>query len=221
MNNLIIMENITKEEVFNQGGRIASTSWVASNVVFELPIDVADNVSIYYNVTLGKYCNINVGSVLYTQTQVGRFVSIGRNVEIGLAKHPVEYLSTHPFCVANTLFNRIDEYQKIRRVPWSFHEKTIIGNDVWIGAKACIVSGVHIGNGAVIAAGSVVTKDVPPYAIVGGVPAKIIRYRFSDNIISDLEKLKWWELDLKDIRNLPFDSIENCILELKAIRFQK
>ncbi len=72
-----------------------------------------------------------------------------------------------------------------------------IGNDVWIGANVLILDGVTIGNGAIIAAGAVVTKDVPPYAVVGGVPAKIIKYRFNKEEIDFLEQLKWWEKDEK------------------------
>lgn len=70
---------------------------------------------------------------------------------------------------------------------------TVVGNDVWIGARALIMSGVNIGNGAVVAAGSVVTKDVPPYAIVGGNPAKIIRYRFDASVIDKLQQIAWWD----------------------------
>lgn len=156
--------------------------------------------------------------MLFIPIIIGRFVSIGRNVEIGLAKHPIDYLSSHPFCVANTLFERSEGYDKIQRLPWSFHAPTIIGNDVWIGAKACVISGVTIGNGAIIAAGSVVTKNVPPYAIVGGVPSKIIRYRFSEQQITSLEQLKWWELPLEKIKNLPFNDIDLCIEQLYQLR---
>ena len=76
----------------------------------------------------------------------------------------------------------------------------VIGNDVWIGAQSILVSGIKIGDGAVIAANSVVTKDVPPYAIVGGSPAKVINYRFSEEIISELANLKWWDWDLAKIK---------------------
>jgi len=83
-------------------------------------------------------------------------------------------------------------------------KRTQIGNDVWIGARAIVLDGISIGDGAVIAAGAVVTKDVPPYAIVGGVPAKLIRYRFEDDVIQELLKWKWWDLSLDDLqKNAP------------------
>ena len=82
---------------------------------------------------------------------------------------------------------------------------------MWIGAKVNILSGVNIGNGVIIAAGSVVTKSIPPYSIVGGIPAKVIKMRFSDEIIEKLEALCWWNMDLDNLKDLPFENIEKCI----------
>jgi acetyltransferase-like isoleucine patch superfamily enzyme len=100
-------------------------------------------------------------------------------------------VSTHP-----AFFSRHHKSSSLSfAVDKSFEEKlnTTIGNDVWIGANAVVVDGVTIGDGAIIAAGAVVTKDVPPYTIVGGVPAKIIRKRFSEAEINFLLDLRWWE----------------------------
>lgn len=86
-------------------------------------------------------------------------------------------------------------------ISWTDHnsydefKEIYIGNDVWIGQRAMVMGGVRIGNGAVVGAGAVVTKDVPPYTIVGGVPAKIIRYRFSDKVVKKLQSSKWWDYD--------------------------
>ena len=90
-------------------------------------------------------------------------------------------------------------YSKERRFE-EFKAQIEIGNDVWIGDSAIIMDGVKIGDGSIIAAGAVVTKDVPPYAIVGGVPAKIIRYRFDEDDINFLLELSWWEKDKKWIK---------------------
>ncbi|MBR6646045.1 MAG: CatB-related O-acetyltransferase, partial [Clostridia bacterium] len=81
-----------------------------------------------------------------------------------------------------------------------FTETTIIGNDVWIGHSALILEGVKIGDGAIVGAGAVVTKDVPPYSIVVGVPAKVIKYRFSENEIAKLSELKWWDQSVEWIK---------------------
>lgn len=91
-----------------------------------------------------------------------------------------------------------------------------IGNDVWIGDHAVIVSGVTVGDGAVIGAGAVVTKDVPPYAIVGGIPAHIIRKRFSDAIIEDLLEIKWWDYEERLFTDIPMTDITKTIDVLKA-----
>jgi len=200
------------------GGRIAGTAAVADKAILETPVDIADQVTVYGGASVGAFTYINVGTVVYGRVKIGRFCSIGRQAEIGLANHPIDFLSTHPFQVARSLFLRYPGYESIRRIGWQFHKDTIIGNDVWIGAKVCVTGGVSIGDGAVVAAGAVVTTDVPPYSIVGGVPAKIIRHRFAATVIDDLLELRWWELPIESLANLPFDDIHACIVELKKIR---
>jgi tetrahydrodipicolinate N-succinyltransferase len=93
-----------------------------------------------------------------------------------------------------------------------------MGNDIWIGANATVLGGVTVGDGAVIAAGAVVTKDVPPYAIVVGTPATVKRLRYSDNIVERLLRAKWWELELADLSGLPFRDVERCLDAIEAIR---
>ena len=92
-----------------------------------------------------------------------------------------------------------------------------IGNDVWIGDGAFIKNGVTIGDGAIIGARAVVTKDIPPYAIVVGVPAKILKYRFSEQIIDRLLNTKWWNLDDSIIKKLPYYDIDKCLKILEEI----
>lgn len=91
----------------------------------------------------------------------------------------------------------------------------MVGNDVWIGRGAFIKNGLTLGDGCVIGARSVVTKDVPPYAIVAGNPARIIRYRFDEQTISKLLEIKWWEMDDDIIRNIPYDNIDKAIIFLE------
>lgn len=205
------------DEMFSAGGRIAKTAFVAKSAELSEPVDIADHVTVYGGTSVGKYTYINVYSVIYSMAQIGKFCSIGRSVEIGLASHPVDFLSTHPFQLADSLFHRNADYLNVKKVKWNFHKETKIGNDVWIGAKASISSGVTIGDGAIIAAGAVVSKDVEPYSIVGGVPAKLIRKRFSDETIKELLLLKWWDRPLSDLSHLPFDDIEECIRQLKKL----
>lgn len=123
-----------------------------------------------------------------TELHIGKFCSIAANVQVFLGgNHRTDWVTTFPFGHVST-----------QEFPWhgQGHPATrgdvVIGNDVWIGTDAVIMSGVHIGDGAVIAAGSHVVKDVPPYAIVGGNPAKVIRYRFTDVQIEKLCSIAWW-----------------------------
>jgi acetyltransferase-like isoleucine patch superfamily enzyme len=140
---------------------------------------------------IGEFSYIGHNSNIFRAT-IGKFCSISRFVNIGLSSHPSNFLSTSPvFFSANNAagYNWID-----KDVYDDNPDPILIGNDVWIGMNATIMGGVTVGNGAIIAAHSVVTKDVPPYAIVGGVPAKVIRYRFDDLLISKLESICWWDL---------------------------
>lgn len=140
---------------------------------------------------IGDYSYIGYSSNLYRAT-IGKFCSISKHVSIGLTHHPTDFLSTSPvfFTEHNATGIRWIEKDAYDDRP----ESVTIGNDVWIAMNVTIMGGVTIGNGAIIGAHSVVTKDVPPYAIVGGIPAKVIRYRFSASVIAKLQALKWWDL---------------------------
>lgn len=123
--------------------------------------------------------------------KIGKYCSIANETAVGMGTHPIKFLSTSPLFIATQngtghswlTDKKFDEYRQVT-----------LGHDVWVGAKVLIMGGVKIGTGAVIAAGAVVTKDVPPYAIVGGVPAKIIKYRFDEETIQCIMKSKWWDL---------------------------
>ncbi|WP_175620844.1 CatB-related O-acetyltransferase [Chryseobacterium schmidteae] len=162
------------------------------NVVFGKYNWLGNNV-IMINSVIGDFSYISDGSVI-CETQIGKFCSIGPNVRTAPGKHPTHtFVSTHPaiysnpdYCARN--FQSKDHHKPLRNVT--------IGNDVWICANAIIADGVKICDGAIIASNSVVTSDVEPYVIVGGVPAKFIRKRFTDEEIEILKKAKWWDQDL-------------------------
>jgi tetrahydrodipicolinate N-succinyltransferase len=109
------------------------------------------------------------------------------------------------------------DFDRMERTPDMFKHVTI-GNDVWTGHNVNILPGVSVDDGAVIGAGSVVTKDVPPYAIVAGVPAQVRRMRFPERTIERLLRLKWWELELSELSGLPFRDIDRCLDRVEAIR---
>lgn len=161
---------------------------------------------------IGDYTYVSTNTII-KHTVIGKFCSIASNCVIGESDHPYKFLSTSPIFYHNgNIFGEIwTEKDHIQ-----LYNKTEIGNDVWIGSGVFIKSGVKIGNGAVIAAGAIVVKDVPDYHIVGGVPAKLIKKRFSDKLIALLMKKQWWnwELDkLKKCQNKFVINDEDVLIE--------
>lgn len=161
---------------------------------------------------------------------IGRFCSIAADINAGQVEHPTDFLST-----ASALYgdwtpqwpsmagfyerNRGNVQQAIaqcRRQMSTKAGKIVIGNDVWIGYGAYISRGVTIGHGAVVAAHAVVTKDVPPYAIVAGVPARVIRYRFDEAVIARLLKLRWWLYGLNALEGVQFEDIHRALDQIEA-----
>ncbi|PTE24806.1 acetyltransferase [Staphylococcus equorum] len=153
------------------------------------------------NTQLGNYSYIGYNSHL-NNVRIGNYCSISSDVKIGLGTHPIHLFSTSPvFYSDNNPFNL-----KINKTHYNDNPKlTIIKNDVWIGSNVIIMDGVKVGNGAIIAAGSVVTKDISNYEIVGGVPAKLINKRFDEDTIKKLNASKWWENDARKLIELEFD----------------
>ena len=164
------------------------------------------------NSQIHKTAKINSGSTIVDSTigrysytcyddeivncEIGQFCSISDEVVIGGAEHPMDWVSTSP------VFQNVKHSgpkKKFARFEFEGIKRTFIGNDVWIGKRAIIKAGVLIGDGAIIGSGSVVTKDVPPYAVVGGVPAKILKYRFDEKTIAELMRVQWWNLSDDEI----------------------
>lgn len=138
-----------------------------------------------------SYGKIKIIDARGDDLQMGKFCSIAENVSLISGNHAYNYVTTYPFKSVKMWHNQWLPLDDIEDHIWN--DKTIIGNDVWIGQGVVIKGGITIGDGAIIAANAVVTKSVPPYAIVGGNPAKIIKYRFSEAQIKALLKIKWWE----------------------------
>jgi acetyltransferase-like isoleucine patch superfamily enzyme len=163
----------------------------------------------FINSSMGRYsfCGYDCQII---NTNIGAFCSLADDIKIGGARHPMEWVSTSPMFYNSGDFKKF-RYSKFDRIP---DKHTFIGNDVWIGTGVKIIQGVKIGTGAVVGAGSVVTKDVPPYAIVAGNPAKIVRMRFDEEIIQRLLKSEWWNLSDPELKELAlFIKDPICFLE--------
>lgn len=182
-----------RKSLFNK--KISSLSLVHENCI------ISPNAVVYMQarlsgVMLGDYSYIGRGTIIH-DTTIGKFCSISDFCVIGLPGHNMNTIST------SCLFSGVNNGTKSSWVKKDLPLVPInvkIGNDVWIGYRAMIPSNVTIGDGAVIAAGAVVVKDVPPYAVVGGVPAKIIKYRFSQDVIDKLLELRFWDKPDEDIK---------------------
>lgn len=191
----------------------------------ERNISLDDCVSITNPEGIGA--NTKIGYMTYIQpyfrcqsnTTIGRYCSIADHVRIGSANHPTDWLSSNPF---QYLYSESEAKKYPERyLTFNAYKKScVIGNDVWFGAQVFVMPGVTVGDGAIVAGGSIVTKDVPPYAIVGGAPAKIIRYRFDEPTIKELLNLKWWELPREVLyqNRVQFNDIKTAIEQLKIIK---
>lgn len=171
-----------------------------------------DNTCEIKHVSFGNYVTVRAHAKIYgsslndcsyvnkytyiSRATIGKFCSIAQDVKVGLGgTHPTrDFISTHPAFYSN---NREIQICFAKADIFEQYKQTIVGNDVWIGSNALIVDGLKIGNGAIVAVGSVVTNDVPDFAIVGGVPAKIIRYRFNPEEIEMINKSEWWNWSLE------------------------
>lgn len=172
-------------------------------------VDTHKHVMLYgpYSVeesTIGDYTYVAYNSNI-SNTIIGKFCSIGPNFLCGWGLHPLDGISTSPMFYSTRKQNgmtlsKVDKIEERKQI--------VIGNDVFIGANVTVLDGVTIGDGAVIGAGAVVSKDIPPYAVAVGCPIKIIKYRFDEERIEALKRIKWWEFDeerLKEVEHFFFD----------------
>lgn len=172
---------------------------------------------------IGAFTFFNGNSCIREVDSIGRFCMIGPDVTIGDPQHYVTDVSghiifTHSDCRHFLKFTNCENHyfqESFREKHKTKKPKITIGNDVWIGRNVMVMRGITIGDGAVIGAGALVTKDVLPYSVVGGVPAKFIKYRFTADIIEELEKIKWWEYGPEIMNGIDIENPQKAVEQLK------
>jgi virginiamycin A acetyltransferase len=169
-----------------EGNNIKLFAGVDIDAVTELetPVRVERNTVVHAS-RIGCYSYIGERSFVLA-ADIGRFCSGAQGVILGASGHPLDRVTTHTFPWHPADGGFVDS-------TGLSVERLRIGHDVWVGCNAVVLSGITVGNGAVIAAGAVVTRDVPDYAIVAGVPARLIRFRYSELLLTPLKALSWWE----------------------------
>lgn len=191
---------------------------ISDSCSLERPCRLTGDIDFKSKVSVGAFSSVDgmKATGVLRNVSIGRYTSIGRHVEIGLTDHPTTWLSTTAR-LYNAHYLGWEKWTG-KTVATQAHEisrPVTIGNDVWIGDHAIIMGGVNIGDGAVVAAGAVVTKDVPPYAIVGGVPARIIKFRFDDSTIRELLDLAWWHYDIADFGTVNWANVRAAVSSVR------
>ena len=199
----IIKKYIKNYRIKITNNTIINTRHISDNVKVGKNCMVHKNVMIGSNVEIGDCTYISSNTTIDSNVKIGKYCSIARNVFIAPGVHKSNYVTTHPI-LFNPYWRRklnIKENDKYDKQIGKEDETTYIGNDVWIALNVIIMRGVTIGDGAIIGAGSIVTKDVEPYSIVVGNPAKHIKYRFEEEHINELKKIKtkWWDLSKNEL----------------------
>jgi acetyltransferase-like isoleucine patch superfamily enzyme len=211
----------TRRRLFKRLGVLfpSGTTRIGPDCEFEAPCVLSDACNFKTAIEVGAWSNFAAvkGRGEINNAKIGRYCSIADNVNINPTQHPVCWLSisARQYNSGFLEFNRFGG--KELAVRQFVNDKSVeIGNDVWVGTNAVIMGGIKIGDGAIVAAGAVVTKDVPPYAVVGGVPAKVIKYRFDADTIKELLALKWWNYDIADFGEVDWSDVKEAIATIKA-----
>jgi acetyltransferase-like isoleucine patch superfamily enzyme len=192
--------------------------------VFEPPCFCQAGIEDATLLGIGAFTLINGGVI--SHVRIGRYCSLAPDVRIGSVEHPTDWLTTSDVAQFSGVHewdkfsapDQVPALQQIRRGYKNSRPMTELGNDVWIGQGVFIKAGVKIGDGAIVGARSVVTKDVPPYAVVAGTPATLKKMRFPQATIDRLQALQWWKYKIFDFFSEPLDDIEFVLARLESLK---
>jgi virginiamycin A acetyltransferase len=205
-------------------GLIGSTAGLNCELEYEAPVATGGVVA-HGKCRIGLFSYFNYGCEI-SDTAIGRYCSIGQRCILNPGEHPTGWLSTHPFASdpsgRSCGMETVPEYLAIAGAAARNSRPTqrvVLGHDIWLGANVIALSGVTIGDGAIIAAGAVVADNVPAFSICGGVPSRLIRYRFPEEIIRRLLALRWWDHDLSGIRDrIDYSDVEGALSLLEDLK---
>ncbi|CAN5408470.1 hypothetical protein BH09ACT10_BH09ACT10_25550 [soil metagenome] len=193
-----------------------------ASITLEPPVWFMGKTRIQESTRVGAFTYFRGDNIIGSCASIGRHCSIAGGIRIGEAGHPLDWMGTAPFQYKANHWSWHPAADSVEAIDpeaggrASFRgTPATIGNDVWIASNIVILRGVNVGDGAVIAAGAVVTQDVAPYSIIGGVPAKAIRKRFPDDVIAELLELAWWKYVPNDLSGIQFDDIAVALPQLR------
>lgn len=225
---LIPFSDALKAELHSRGieSFLSGGANISDEAIFEPPCSIKW-MSIENGFRMGAFSYAVSG--YFSCVSIGRYTSIGESVQIGRASHPIDWVSTSPFFYLPTpLFDvgsHFDGAERYAGYGAELRENAVatqfkpirIGNDVYIGHGAMVMPGVTVGDGAVVAANAVVTSDVPPFAIVAGNPARLIRFRLDPEVFVQFQHLKWWRFAPWQLRSVDFSDPRKAVADLKII----
>ncbi len=186
----IIYDHLKYNRKYKTNGVYIGFETVIRNSNLKKDVYISDNCLIQ-KCTIGEKTYVNSNTNI-NNAEIGNFCSIGSNVQIGVGNHPTYMISTHPTFYSN---NKAFKTYADKMYYLNESEPIKIGHDVWIGSNVCILNNISIGNGSILAFGSVITHDVPDFAIVAGVPGRIIKFRFSEEDVKLINASNWWNFD--------------------------
>lgn len=217
---MAIIENLSLKpvQIETPKGRLGPMSKIMnSDIANNFSLDMCSTVN---RSIIGAYFGLGCFSYIADST-IGRYCSFASRISIGPFNHPTNWLSIHEFQYRN-----VDDIYRIENLQNSQDARkqseiglsTTIGSDVWIGDNVSILRGIRIGTGAIVGMGSVVVKDVEPYSIVVGNPARLIRYRFEESVIQALINSEWWTLDKEMLTGINFQNVESALKKISNLK---